>query len=123
MSCVYSYTYAHNIRTNIRVYCWIGSFHNSPGAISLHNTCIYIHIYADTYQRRFANAAGPAQHTLVGRGLTVVEPVAHALFQRGPALEPFRSADIEHTHRVNPVSVLQSGRRLEGTRVFRMPSP
>jgi len=41
-----------------------------------------------------------AQHTLVGRGLAIVEQVAHASFQRGPALEALWGADIVHEHKL-----------------------
>ena len=63
--------------------------------------CLYIYTYAYyIYQCRLANASGPAQYTLVGRGLAIVEPVAHASFQRGPALEALWGADIVHEHKL-----------------------
>jgi len=100
------YTHMWRIFVRIRVYYRIGTFCSTPGAIWILNTCIYIYVY--TYQRQLANGAGPADHTLVCRGLAVVEPVAPALFQLGPALEPLRSTDIEHTHCNTPVTVPQS---------------
>ena len=60
---------------------------------------VYLHRYEQyVYHRRLANAVGPAQNTLVGRGLAFVEPVTHALSQHGTALESLRSADVVHKH-------------------------
>ena len=68
-------------------------------SLNIHNTYAYV-CAEHSHQRRLANATGPAQHTLVGRGLTVGEPVAHALFQHGPALETLRGADVVYEHRL-----------------------
>ena len=95
---VYLSTYIYDIRMNIQV----------PYRASCRGeyTCVYIiyrYIYTYAYyiyQRRLANASRSAQHTLVDRDLAVVEPVAHSSFQRGPALEALRGADIVHEHKL-----------------------
>ena len=115
--------YIHMCRIFVRTYGYITGLEHAVVLLALYAYKIYAYTYMHTYQRRLANAARPAEHTLVFLFLSVFEPVAHAFFQLGPALEPLRSTDIEHTHFNNPVSVPQSSRRLEGTRVFRMPPP
>ena len=98
---IYLSTYIYDIRMNIQV-PYRASCRSAPWQvyIRIHNiTVIYTYAYY-IYQHRLANASQSTQHTLVDRDLAVVEPVAHASFQRGHALEALRGADIVHEHKL-----------------------
>ena len=102
MSCVYLYTYVHNIRTNVRVHYGIGSFRNSPCAICIHN----IHAYTYTYMQIHTSVDLPMPPGPHSTHLLVV-----ALPLSNQSRMPFSSLD----RRWNPFGALILNTRIAST--------